>query len=333
MRSAGLLFSRKVPSLAGYDGIIVTDLMSLADFKAFCGQDCPPVLVYFHENQITYPMGEGEKSDPEFGMIDLKNALAGDRILFNSRTHMDCFFSYVPRFLERIKDFPPGWVMENLVPKTAVLHPGCPFPAGPVKPGSNGSQAPLIVWNHRWSFDKNYRDFFHALDIVLSGGREFRLALMGESYGRIPREFHEAKERYGDRVVQFGYVASKKRYRQWLKEGAIVVSTARQENFGISMVEAMRYGCIPLLPNRLSYPEVLPREYHGDFLYRSQRDLIGKLSNLIDKFPEYRKKAEGLPGRMECYSWDCLIGHYDGALEELALSERCNRPVAECGVC
>ncbi len=44
-------------------------------------------------------------------------------------------------------------------------------------------------------------------------------------------------------------------YFEWLRKGDVAVSTAIQENFGISAVEAMRMGCAPLLPNRLAYPE------------------------------------------------------------------------------
>ena len=51
MLGAALHIIDSIPPLDGYDGIIVTDLFNLADFKALVGQPCPPVLAYFHENQ------------------------------------------------------------------------------------------------------------------------------------------------------------------------------------------------------------------------------------------------------------------------------------------
>jgi hypothetical protein len=92
MRGAALYFIKKIRSLDRYDGLITTNLMSLSDFKALSKNDCPPALVYFHENQLTYPLAPGEQMDYQFGFTDITTALAADRILFNSRTHRDAFF-------------------------------------------------------------------------------------------------------------------------------------------------------------------------------------------------------------------------------------------------
>ena len=55
MRGASLHFAHAISSIETYDGIIATDMMNLADFKALVQGNCPKILVYFHENQITYP--------------------------------------------------------------------------------------------------------------------------------------------------------------------------------------------------------------------------------------------------------------------------------------
>ncbi|MBW1834551.1 MAG: glycosyltransferase, partial [Deltaproteobacteria bacterium] len=81
--------------------------------------------------------------------------------------------------------------------------------------------------------------FFSALEAIDNMGFDFNLALMGENFGKIPEEFNEAKNKFKDRILQFGYVPLREEYEKWLKRGAIVISTAIQENFGISVIEAM----------------------------------------------------------------------------------------------
>ncbi len=104
---------------------------------------------------------------------------------------------------------------------------------------------------------------------------------------------------------------------QFLKQGAIVVSTALQENFGIAVVEAIRFGCLPLLPMRLSYPEIIPDEYHDRVLYRNQGDLVDKLTRFLSKPHEYQHLRENLSRTMSKFAWPNLIDRYDQILEEL----------------
>jgi glycosyltransferase involved in cell wall biosynthesis len=110
-------------------------------------------------------------------------------------------------------------------------------------------------------------------------GIDFRVALLGENYQVKPKAFVAAKSRFGEKIVQYGFVESKERLHGLAEKGAVVISTANQENFGIAMVEAMRHGCLPLLPDRLSYPEILPGEFHDAYLYRDEDDLVEKLAD------------------------------------------------------
>jgi glycosyltransferase involved in cell wall biosynthesis len=319
MRGAALYFIKKIPSLETYDGLITTDLMSLSDFKALAKERCPPSLVYFHENQLTYPLAPGEHMDYQFGFTDITTALAADRVVFNSQTHRDAFFERLPKFIKMMPEFRPGWVVEEIHSRTDVLYPGCRFPAEEMTlQDFLRGLPPLIIWNHRWEFDKNPDGFFEALDAVLETGTEFRLALLGETSQKVPKAFIAAHERYGGRIVQYGYVESRPDYLSWLAQGSIVISTAQQENFGIAMVEAIRFGCLPLLPARLAYPEIIPAGYHADVLYSSHQDLIEKLLDRITNFPDYLNLRRTLSGEMARYAWENTIDQYDHILENLA---------------
>ncbi len=319
MRGAALHFIKKAPPLDRYDGLIATDLMSLADFKALAGPGCPPALVYFHENQLTYPLAPGEQMDYQFGFTDITTALAADMIRFNSRTHCEAFFDGLPVFLKMMPEYRPKWVVNAIRSKADVLYPGCRLPAnGHPRPEINTTRPPLIIWNHRWEFDKNPELFFDTLDAVADRGADFRLALLGESCQTVPKVFMRARKRYGRRILQYGHVASRAAYIDWLEQGAVVISTAQQENFGISVVEAVRLGCFPLLPKRLAYPEVIPENFHPHVLYQDQEDLIARLCHLLARFDDYHTLRSQLAEAMGCYAWDNMIERYDALLESLA---------------
>lgn len=318
MRGAALHFARRIPEPSRYDGIITTDLMSLSDLRALWGSATPPALVYFHENQLSYPLPPGETIDYQFAFTDITTGLAAKRILFNSRAHNDSFFRELERFLKIFPDYRPTWVVKTMRERTDVIYPGCDFPGeAPTLAAPDRSIPPLIIWNHRWEFDKQPALFFRALETVLGRGRDFRLALLGENFQFVPQEFLAARDRFGDRIVHYGYVKERNDYLDWLRRGSIVISTALQENFGISVVEAIRHGSVPLLPDRLSYPELLEERFHSVCLYRDPAELAEKLNEFLISPEKLEVHRNALSSSMGKFSWDRLIDAWDRELDGL----------------
>jgi glycosyltransferase involved in cell wall biosynthesis len=318
MRGAALYFYQKIDSFRKYDGLITSDLMSLSDLKALFGGHLPPALIYFHENQLSYPLAPGEMMDYQFGFTDITSALAADQIVFNSNTHYQAFFSHLPKFINMMPEFRPKWVIREIREKSQVIYPGCHFASDFISSDRNPQKPPLIIWNHRWEFDKRPEAFFHALEFLTGKGIDFRVAILGERYQRIPVEFSKAKEKLGDRMVQFGYVDSRSDYYQWLSRGDIVISTADQENFGISVVEAIRHGCLPLVPNRLSFPEIIPELFHRTFLYEDQSDFFEKLYSMVLHPEKYISSRKNLSEAMGNFAWEKQIVFFDQLLQQLA---------------
>ncbi len=316
MLGSALYIAENIPPLEKYDGIIVTDLFNLADFKALVGLQCPPVLAYFHENQMTYPQPPGDKGAFQLGIINITTALVADMVLFNSKMHRDAFLNAVPAFLKRGRDFRPKGIAKKIRKKAGVLYPGITLSFDGV--AEKQTAPPLIIWNHRWGFDKNGEMFFSALDALNTSGLDFRLAVMGENFGKIPEAFTIAEAKFKDKILQFGYVHQRVAYEKWLKRGAVIISTSMQENFGISVIEAMIMGCVPLLPNRLSYPEILPEKYHEHFLYKNGDDLIEKLISIISDYTRYEKIQSRLSQEMKSFLWENVISRYDSVLDRLA---------------
>ena len=139
----------------------------------------------------------------------------------------------------------------------------------------------MILWNQRWEYDKDPGTLFRALYELVAEGSEFRLALAGENFRVVPDEFAEAQARLGKRLVHYGYAASLAEYGRLLWESDLVVSTALHEFFGVSILEAIYCGCRPVLPRRLSYPELIPAEMHSACLYNDFAGLMTLLARRV----------------------------------------------------
>jgi len=300
MLGAAIHIADNIQRIEKYDGIIVTDLFNLADFKALIGSQCPPVLAYFHENQMTYPQPPGDKGAFQLGIINITTALVADMVVFNSKMHKDAFLNAVPKFMKRGSDYKPKGIAAKIREKAEVLYPGIAVPFDRNIDAEKQTEPPLIIWNHRWGFDKNCEMFFSALEEIDNMGLDFNLALMGENFGKIPEGFKKAEKKFKDRILQFGYVHSREKYEKWLKQGAIVISTAIQ------------------VPDRLSYPEILPEEFHEHFLYKNRQDLIEKLFLIISDYKQYEEIQSRLAKKMRFFLWENVISGYDRILERLA---------------
>ena len=60
-----------------------------------------------------------------------------------------------------------------------------------------------------------------------------------------------------------GYEPDRMRYWERLARCDWVLSTATHEFFGLAVAEALLAGCLPWLPDRLSYTELLPPKARG----------------------------------------------------------------------
>lgn len=89
------------------DLLLATDMLNLPAFLGLArdGLSGVPVVLYCHENQLTYPLPPGEQRDLTYGMINWLSMLAADRVLFNSRYHLEDWFDELPRYLKHFPDF------------------------------------------------------------------------------------------------------------------------------------------------------------------------------------------------------------------------------------
>ncbi len=88
--------------------------------------------------------------------------------------------------------------------------------------------------------------------------------------------------------------------------------------FGMSVVEAVFCGCYPLLPRRLSYPEIFPPDSFREFYYDDAYELTAKMTKSLQNIEHTRPAI--LKQRVGEFSWKIMVCRYDKALESLAES-------------
>jgi glycosyltransferase involved in cell wall biosynthesis len=257
--------------------------------------------------------------DLHYGFINYASALVADAVFFNSQYHMDSFLAAVPRLLKHFPDYNELDTVQAVGAKSEVLPLGLDlsrFDAHRpnVKPGRR--PLPMVLWNHRWEYDKNPEDFFQALYVLAERGLDFGLIVLGERFRQQPAEFIEARHRLGDRVHHFGYSADFADYARWLWEADLLPVTSYHDFFGASVAEALYCGCLPLLPHRLSYPELIPPEYHELCFYQDFEDLVDRLESAIQNLDQAPRIS--LQDAVAHFDWSQLAPVYDDRLEAIA---------------
>ncbi len=307
------------------DLIIASDMLNLSTFLGLTREQThdTPVIMYLHENQLTYPWSPTDRDvqknrDRHYSFINLVSALSADHVCFNSEYHRRGFIDKLRIFLNQFPDYNELSSIEKIESMSTVLPVGIDLSRfDRFNTGSNKhNRHPHILWNHRWEYDKNPETFFKAVYELKAMNTEFRLILLGEHFVSIPDEFTRAKERLDDKIVQFGFARNFDEYARLLWKSDIIPVTSYQDFFGISIVEAVYCNTIPLLPERLTYGELFPASTFGDVFYRSEDELAEKLASLANDYTRFDRTR--FRRQVEQYDWKNIIDRYDALFEAVA---------------
>ena len=317
-----------------------------------------PTYLYFHENQFAYPLSDHQKlsvhkNSLEPKMVQLYSALAADRLLFNSAYNRDTFLAGVADLLQKMPDEVPRGVAERLGAKAQTLHVplecDCYLPKlegsesnvaieqdPPVlaaeRPSLNSRQSPHlnpaiaqrpleIVWNHRWEYDKGPQQLLEILQ-MLPSELSLTVHIVGQKFRRSPKEFEYilALLQQNQWLGSWGYVESEAAYRQLLCRSDVVLSTALHDFQGLSVLEAVAAGCIPLVPLRLAYEELFEPHwcYPGEVDSPSASQACAEL---IQRYCQNVYSDQGLPmaPSLDHLSWRTLSGDYRRLIDNIYL--------------
>lgn len=270
-----------------YDLLLVTSMVDLATLRSLCPSLVQvPTAVYFHENQFAYPDTNNNQGQLEAQITSIYTALSADQLFFNSHYNLDTFLSGVEQLLKKMPDFVPGSLAQKLKAKCIVL----PVPLNEITGVTKalpaiGKSKFSIVWNHRWEWDKDPELLFKVIT-SLSSSLPLTFHIVGQSFRSMPGIFEDIKALLDRRgwLGRWGFIEDRKEYIELLQVANMVLSTAAHDFQGLSVLEAVQYGCEPLLPKRVVYPEYFGQEYLYDPVDYSSASV--KISEAVDNFTQ-----------------------------------------------
>ncbi|PXA04129.1 DUF3524 domain-containing protein [Coraliomargarita sinensis] len=243
-----------------YDLIIATSLSGLAGLKALRPNLArTPTWVYFHENQFAHPLEKRQSGDHQIGwqFSSLQNALCSDWVSFNTAFNRDTFFEGLRAMLKRMPERLPNKPVAKLKVRSDVMP--VPLTDTFTEMRKLDKDPSLVVWNHRWEWDKQPQRLLKALIELRQEGVCLRLAMLGSGCAGDER-FQAERDALGDSIVHWGE-AEPVRYREYLGRAGIGVSCAKHDFQGLAVLEAAQAGATVVLPKRVAYPECVPGAY------------------------------------------------------------------------
>lgn len=296
------------------DAILTTDMMDVAAFRGLLQARWRgvPIIQYFHENQLTFPWN---KSDPDFrngqnrtyGFMNIQSALAADTVWFNSGHHQKQFLDAVHHFLSEQPDHKLSNARGHIKAKSSVMPIGIDhntiYERSQVAPLKT-DQTPVLLWNHRWEHDKAPDHFFSSLIELSQQNMDFKLVLLGQQFDRMPQAWKDIHDTFKDHIIHTGYTDSLHEYFNWLHSCDFLIHAPRQEYFGISVLEAMKSGVVPLVSKGHAYDDWMPEAFFLD----SSGTLSEQLVHFQENIKDYQNLAKQTAKRFE---WDHVLKLYE----------------------
>lgn len=288
---------------ANYDLIIATSMTDLSALRGMQPRIAGvPTILYFHENQFDYPDDSRESHLLERRVTSIYSAVAADRLVFNSEYNRQTFTDGARSLLDKMPDHVPSGIVESLESKSSVIPVALDDDCF-VREEKTGHFA--VVWNHRWEHDKGLLELQALVVALLKSELDFELHLVGQQFRKTPPIMDETVQvlREAGRLGHVGYIESREEYLSLLRRCHCVISTARHDFQGLAIQEAMASGCMPVVPDRLAYPEYVANEAR----YETIEDAVSLIRKASESYAQ--PDISGLPSWTESAdAWNQLIG-------------------------
>ncbi len=311
-----------------YALVVATSLVDIATLRGLVpALASTPLWVYCHENQFAYP-SSGEldaraalQHELDAKMVFVYSLLAADAISFNSHWNMSSALAGIEDLFRAFPEKLDDSLLTALRDRSGVLP--VPLaklekPAAPKGGLQREEGIPQLLWNHRWEYDKG-PDYLLAFARLLQEERlPAKLHIVGRQFRRQPEAFSQIARllESADSVVelgQYGYIESREAYFELLEQCDIVLSTALHDFQGLSVLEAVQRGCLPLLPDRLAYPEMFGEQW----LYGWKDKPVESARSMLEGLKRLLVAKQLTPPSVAALEWSVLRDRYAQKLQTL----------------
>ncbi|XP_039350966.1 glycosyltransferase-like domain-containing protein 1 isoform X7 [Mauremys reevesii] len=330
-RTAALYFMQTVPANANYRILFASSVLNLTELIAL-RPDLGKLkkVLYFHENQLAYPVQKYQERDFQYGYNQILSCLVADIVVFNSAFNMESFLTSIGKFLKLIPDHRPKDLEKIIRPKCQVLHFPIRFP-----------DVSRFMPEHKLAHLEKITGVRGNGDTYLFRCLPFQQkyratkSLMKNSSSSPESGLCEAQSglctTQGERL-QYPLTSLEKLNKSEASESTNQEVPCQEDKQHVTFnpcnllsgtdyqqrplhivwphrwIEAVYCGCYPLCPNALVYPEIFPAEY----LYSTPEQLFKRLQNFCRRPDIVRKHL--YKGEMDQFSWAALRGKFRSLL-------------------
>ncbi|XP_043361026.1 glycosyltransferase-like domain-containing protein 1 isoform X4 [Dermochelys coriacea] len=330
-RTAALYFMQTVPANANYRILFASSVLNLTELIAL-RPDLGKLkkVLYFHENQLAYPVQKCQERDFQYGYNQILSCLVADIVVFNSAFNMESFLTSIGKFLKLIPDHRPKDLEKIIRPKCQVLYFPVRFP-----------DVSRFMPKHKLAHLEKITGVKGNGDTYLFRGLPFQQkyratgSLMKNSSSRPESGLCEAQSELcttQQERLQYPLISLEKLNKSKASESTNQEVPCQEDKQHVTFnpcnllsgmdyqqrplhivwphrwIEAVYCGCYPLCPNALVYPEIFPAEY----LYSTPEQLFKRLQNFCKRPDIVRKHL--YKGEMDQFSWAALRGKFRSLL-------------------
>ncbi|XP_062950159.1 glycosyltransferase-like domain-containing protein 1 isoform X1 [Cynocephalus volans] len=128
-RTSALYFSQNIPTSKHYRILFASSVLNLTELAAL-RPDLGKLkkILYFHENQLVYPVKKCQERDFQYGYNQILSCLVADVVVFNSVFNMESFLTSIGKFMKLIPDHRPEDLESIIRPKCQVIYFPIRFP-------------------------------------------------------------------------------------------------------------------------------------------------------------------------------------------------------------